>query len=145
MLGSIKESQTYYEQKLRSAFNQACENRENLIKDQESWNCFVALMLRTKLISIKDSERLEEVRPSFPLTFETFIQTISQAFGDQSLKMLNLQFDETVEQLENCRTFINMMNVSMLHRDELKQLASLVYRSSKQSKQAQEAMESIFK
>jgi hypothetical protein len=59
--------------------------------------------------------------------------------------MLNLQFDETVEQLENCRTFINMMNVSMLHRDELKQLASLVYRSSKQSKQAQEAMESIFK
>jgi hypothetical protein len=25
---------------------------------------------------------LEKVRPSFPLTFETFIQTVSQAFGD---------------------------------------------------------------
>jgi hypothetical protein len=35
------------------------------------------------------------VRPSFPLTFETFMQTVNQAFGDQSLKTLNLQFDET--------------------------------------------------
>jgi hypothetical protein len=85
------------------------------------------------------------VRPSFPLTFETFMQTVNQAFGDQSLKTLNLQFDETQEQLENCRTFINMMNINLLHRDELKQLATLIHRSSQQAGKAQQAMDHIFK
>lgn len=58
------------------------------------------------------------------------MQTVNQAFGDHSLKSLNIQFDETHEQLENCRTFINMMNVNLLHRDELKQLATLIHKSS---------------
>ena len=54
----------------------------------------MALLSRTKLISMQDSEKLEKVRPSFPLNFETFINTIGQAFGDSSLKQLDQQFDE---------------------------------------------------
>jgi hypothetical protein len=51
---------------------------------------FVALLMRSKLASVRDSETLEKVRPSFPLEFDTFMQTVNQAFGDQSLKQLNL-------------------------------------------------------
>ena len=60
------------------------------------------------------------MKPSFPLTFETFIQTVTQAFGDESLKALGRSFDETQEQIENCRTFINLMNINLLKRTELK-------------------------
>lgn len=123
-------SSIYYEAKLRDTFMLACANREQLIYEETAWTYFVALLLRTKLCSVKDSEMLDKVRPSFPLTFETFIQTVSQAFGDQSLKSLNLQIDQTEEQLQNCRTFINLINVSQLHRDELAQLASLIQKSS---------------
>ena len=63
----------YYELKLRDAFTQACDNREQLIHDEETWTYFVALLMRTKLASVRDSEVLDKVRPSFPLTFETFI------------------------------------------------------------------------
>jgi len=126
---------------LRDAFAQACDNREQLIHDDETWQYFVALLIRTKLASVRDSDVLERVRPSFPLTFETFMQTVTQAFGDHSIKTLNTQFDETQEQLENCRTFINMMNVNLLHRDELKQLATLIHKSSQQAITASKAMD----
>jgi len=68
------------------------------------------------------------------------MQTVTQAFGDHSIQTLNTQFDETQEQLENCRTFINMMNVNLLHRNELKQLATLIYKSSQQAITASKAM-----
>jgi hypothetical protein len=113
-------SNIYYEEKLREAFIEAADNREQIIYNEESWMYLMAHLTRTKLVSMRDSETLERFRPSFPLNFETFINTIGQAFGDQSLKQLDLQFDEAQEQLNNCRTFINMMNINLLHRNELK-------------------------
>lgn len=44
-----------------------------MIKDEETWTYFIAILMRTKLTSLRDAEALEKVRPSFPLTFETFI------------------------------------------------------------------------
>ncbi len=48
----------YYEQKLHDAFIACCDNRAQLIKDDETWTYFVALLVRTKLCSVRDSERL---------------------------------------------------------------------------------------
>lgn len=87
---SLLQQRIYYELKLKDAFTQACDNREQLINDEETWMYFVAMLMRMKLASVRDSEVLEKVRPSFPLNFETFMQTVNQAFGDHSLKTLNL-------------------------------------------------------
>lgn len=89
----------------------------------------MALALKTRLVPIRDTERLETVRPSFPLTFETFVNTVQQEFGDQSLKNLDTNLDEAKEQLDNCRTLINLMNIRFLRRSELHQLASLIHTS----------------
>jgi uncharacterized protein YaaR (DUF327 family) len=53
--------------------------------------------MRAKLANMNDRDRIDHVRPSFPLTFETFVNTVQQEFGDQNLKQLSLQFDETYE------------------------------------------------
>ena len=94
------------------------------------WNYFIALLLKSRLASVRDVERIETVKPSFPLEFETFVNTIQQKFGDQTLKQLNENLDLTKEQVENCRTLINMMNIKFLQRTELKQLATLIYQSN---------------
>ena len=44
---------------------------------------------------------------------------MTQAFGDRTLKGLEVSIDDSREQLENCRTLINMMNVKFLSKDEL--------------------------
>lgn len=103
------------------------------------------MILRAKLASINDSEQIDHVCPAFPLTFETFINTIQQEFGDETLKQLSLQFDETQEQLQNCRTLINMMNIKFLKREELEQLAKIVFDCKQQSTSCQEAMSAIYK
>jgi len=54
-------------------------------------------MLRNKLSSLKDTEILEKYKPSFPLDFDTFIKTITQAFGDRSLKSLEISLDDSKE------------------------------------------------
>ena len=92
-----------------------------------------------------DVAALERVAPSFPLNFETFVQTITQAFGDRSLKNLEIAIDDSREQLENCRTLINMMNVKFLSKDELYQLANIVYHCSKKSQTAEKALAKILK
>lgn len=46
-------------------------------------------MLKTRLANVRDTDRLETVRPSFPLVFETFVNTVQQEFGDASLKSLD--------------------------------------------------------
>ena len=83
------EPQIYYEQRLRDIFMMAADNAEGLIHNEEVWNYMVALIHRQRLASIKDTERLNKVRPSFPLNFETFIATIHQEFGDANLKQLD--------------------------------------------------------
>ena len=97
----------------------AADNPEGLLYDEQTWNLFVALVLKNRLASATDIDRLDKVRPSFPLTFETLCNTIQQAFGDQTLKQLDSNMDEAREQLENCRTLINLMNIRFLKRNEL--------------------------
>jgi len=109
----------YYEFKMRQVFREAADNRDDQITDLQTWNYLIALLQRNKLVSLKDTEVLERYRPSFPLDFDTFIKTVTQSFGDRSLKRLEMSIDDSKEQLENCRTLINMMNVKLLSRDEL--------------------------
>jgi hypothetical protein len=85
------------------------------------------------------------MKPSFPLIFETFMNTINQTFGDANLKTLDVQYDEAYEQVANCRTLINMMNIKFLEHEELSSLTKMLYESHQQGKKAQEAIEDIFK
>lgn len=87
----------YYEQKLRDVFILAADNREQILYDEGQWNYLIALILRNRMASMRDTDKLETVRPSFPLTFVTFISTINQHFGDGALKLLSSQFDEAAE------------------------------------------------
>ena len=109
----------YYEKKLKEVFFTAADNPEHIIYNVESWNYFLALVQKSRLASVRDTKVLETVRPSFPLTFETFVNTVQQKFGDDVLKQLDANMDEQAEQLENCRTLINLMNIRFLRRDEL--------------------------
>lgn len=135
----------YYEFKLKQVFHEAADNKDDVVPDAETWNYLLALMMRKRLASVQDVNSLERVQPSFPLTFETFIQTITQAFGDRSLKNLEISLDDSREQLENCRTLVNMMNVKFLNKDELYQLANLLYQCSKKSKDSETALARILK
>jgi hypothetical protein len=100
-------------------FREAADHKDDLICDERTWNLLLAFLIKNKLASIKDIEVLERFKPSFPLDFDTFIKTITQAFGDSSLKRLEINIDDSKEQLENCRTLINMMNIKLLSKDEL--------------------------
>lgn len=123
----------YYEFKLRQVFREAADNRDDIIPDDRTWNLLIAFLLKKKLASIEDTEILEKYRPSFPLDFDTFIKTITQAFGDRTLKRLEINLDDSKEQLENCRTLVNMMNIKFLSKDELYQLANIIFQCNKKS------------
>ena len=87
--------------KLRAEFNKiVSDNVNKAINSQSEWGNFTSALLKNKLAKLVDIEKLEKVQPSFPLTFETLMNTINQAFGDQQLKTLSWQFDEAYEQLE---------------------------------------------
>ena len=133
----------YYEFKLRQVFREAADNRDDVVPDAQTWNYLTALMLRNRLASVKDVELLERYRPSFPLDFDSFIRTVQQAFGDQQLKRLEVTVDDAKEQLENCRTLINMMNIKFLSKDELHQLANIVHQCSKRSQAAEQALHKV--
>ena len=104
-----------------------CTNEEGTIDSEADWIILIDNLTRNQLVSLKDTRRMEEVKPSFPLTFQTLVSTICQAFGDASVKQLNSYLVESKEQLENCRTYINMVNIKSLSADELFQLASILY------------------
>ena len=44
-----------------------------------------------------------------------------------------MSIDDSKEQLENCRTLVNMMNLKLLSKDELYQLANIIYQCYKKS------------
>lgn len=92
-----------------------------------------AMLISNRLISPQDDTKLQSFKPSFPLSFETFIQTITQVFGDKEIKDLKNIIDESREQIENCRTWINMINVKQLSADELHQLAIILHTCMKKS------------
>ena len=87
----------YYEKKLKEVFIIAADNPEGIIYTEQTWNYFIALVLKKRLAGAVDIDKLEKVRPSFPLTFETLCNTIQQAFGDQTLKQLDANMDEARE------------------------------------------------
>jgi hypothetical protein len=95
------------------------------------------MFLKNRVCSIEDTKRLEKCKPCLPLTFQTLLQTITQAFGDQSIKDFDSNISENKEQLENCRTWINMINVKQLSASELFQLASILYNCKKKSDEAE--------
>ena len=69
-------SDIYYEQKLKEMFYIAADNPEGILYSEEVWNYFIALLLKSRLASVRDVERIETVKPSFPLDFEAFVNTI---------------------------------------------------------------------
>lgn len=75
----------------------AADNPEGILYNEQEWNYFIALILKTRLAAVRDTERLERVRPSFPLSFETFVNTVTQEFGDNSLKQLDQNMEEARE------------------------------------------------
>ena len=81
-------------------------------------------------MSIKDQEKLNAFKPSFPCTLDTFMQTITQVFSDKNLKKLEEGFDDVKEQLENCSTHANLMNLKTLTNEELYNLSKIFYSCS---------------
>lgn len=61
------EELTEYELKIKRAFEEAANSKT--INDAEGWDFLLMSLLRLKLMSIKDQEKLQAFRPSFPCTF----------------------------------------------------------------------------
>ena len=53
------------------------------------------------------------------------MQTITQVFADKNLKKLEEGFDDVKEQLENCSTHANLMNLKTLTNEELYNLSKI--------------------
>jgi len=102
-------------------------------------------LLRLKLLSVKDLEKLNTFKPSFPCSFETFMQTITQIFADKNLRKLEEGFDDVKEQLENCSTHANLMNLKTLTNEELYNLSNILYSCSLKGQSANESMGELFK
>jgi len=75
------ETEIHYERKLGSVFESA--SPDGTIRDETEWSFLIAMFLKHRLVSIEDTKKLDLYRPCFPVTFETLVQTICQAFGDQ--------------------------------------------------------------
>jgi hypothetical protein len=103
----------------------------------------MAMFLKGRLVSIEDTKKLDKFRPSYPVTFETLLQTITQAFGDAAVKDLNSNIIENKEQLENCRTYINMLNIKLLSAAELYQLASILHSCMQKSKESEKNLKEV--
>ena len=50
---------------------------------------------------------------------------------------------DSKEQLENCRTYINMMNIKSLSASELYQLASILYECKKRAEEAEKGLSQV--
>ena len=135
--------EVYYEQKLRNVFFDNVNNGDGTISNQDEWDCLIAMFLKNRLVSIEDVKKLEANRPCFPMTFDVLVNTITQAFGDQSIKDLGSSIIESKEQLENCRTYINMLNIKSLSANELYQLATILNTCMKKSKEAEKNLSQV--
>lgn len=68
------------------------------------------------------------------------LQTITQVFGDAHIKSLNRNMFDCKEQLENCRTYINMLNIRSLAASELHQLATILYTCKGKAQDTEKAL-----
>lgn len=57
-------------------------NYDGTINNSQEWDCLMAMFMKHRVLSVEDSKKLDRVRPTFPISFETLITTIQQAFGD---------------------------------------------------------------
>ena len=64
-----------YEYRLYKQFL-AVSPQTGVVESKENWDFLVALLLKNKLISAADTTALYNYTPSFPCTFDTFINTI---------------------------------------------------------------------
>jgi len=112
------EVEIHFEQKLRTIFVETASD-DGTIRDDTQWECLMAMFLKNRVVSIDDIKKLESVKPSYPCSWQTLLQTITQAFGDKSIKDFDACITENKEQLENCRTWINMINVKQLSASEM--------------------------
>jgi uncharacterized protein YifN (PemK superfamily) len=122
-------------------FDSACD--QGTIRNDEDWDMLMAMFLKNRIVSIEDTKRLDKVKPSYPITFETLLQTITQAFGDETVKELNSNIIENKEQLENCRTYINMLNIRSLSAAELYQLATILHNCMLKSKDSEKNLKDV--
>ena len=134
------ELEIHYESKLLQAFNETSFGRSGVIKDQSDWDRLIVKFVEYKLISLENSDKLEQYKPSFPLTFQTLLSTITQVFGDSHIKSLNSNMFVCTEQLENCRTYINMLNIRSLRAEELHQLANILYTCKIKAQETEKAL-----
>jgi len=126
----------HYEAQLRDVYFDNADD-DGKINDEIEWQTLISMLGFNKLVNSADTKILEKFKPSFPIRYETLLSTICQAFGDLQIKQLNEHMSDSKEQLENCRTFINLINVRSLKPSELNQLATILY-SCKQKSDATE-------
>ena len=72
----LDEIETHFETKLRSVFFDSA-NSEGTIKNEEEWDIMIAMFLKFRLVLNDDTKKLDRFRPTFPITFETLLQTIT--------------------------------------------------------------------
>ena len=84
-------------------------------------------------------------KPSFPCSFQTLLQTITQTFADKELKKLESQFDDVQEQLDNTSTHVNFLNLKTLTNGELLKLGKVMSLCSEKGIEAEEGMIDLFK
>ena len=75
------EAEIHYERKLSTVFDSA--SPDGTIRDETEWSFLIAMFLKHRLVSIEDTKKLDLYRPTFPVSFDTLVQTICQAFGDK--------------------------------------------------------------
>ena len=126
------EVEIHYEKKLREVFHKN-SSVEGTINSEEDWTNLLNAFRQHELMSIKNVNLLDKHQPSLPISFQVLLTTISQLFGDKQVKDLGHQLSESKEQLENCRTYINMLNINSLNREEIYQLANIVYHCKKKA------------
>ena len=132
----------HFEQKVRNIFFETA-NDEGFISDANNWDTLIAMFLKNRVVSLNDTKVLDKFRPSFPIEYQTLLQTITQAFGDKEIKDFDSNITENKEQLENCRTYINLINVKCLRANELEQLATILYECKKKSDQTEKNLAEV--
>ena len=136
------ELEILYESKLRECFIETTGDR-GLIMDEIQWDTLIAIFLKHRLISIDDTKTLDKFKPSFPINFQTLLCSIAQIFGDDMIKQLNSHITDSKEQLENCRTYINTLNIRALSSQELFQLATILYNCKEKAKMTEESLNKV--
>lgn len=92
----VRYIKTEYERKLKAVFKDIADETHH-IQDQDEWDQLVVFLQKDKLITVDETEVMDHFMPSFPCDFPTFINTVTQSFGDIELKRLENCLDDTQE------------------------------------------------